>query len=600
MRWLSPLFKKDVWICVLLLAISFLIFSQGLSQHGLEYRDDEIFYFKSTQEMLLNQNYLSPTYFGENRFQKPILYYWFVLMSYKIFGVNWVGARFVAVLFAGFTVCLTWLLARDLFHDRRLASLSAVILLTTVLFVRHAKNAVPDMPLNFFIVLAMYAINRLKSSWGALKEFDGQAGLHETFQGAVASYRWVFIWACALGFMVKGFAALIFPVGVALLYCVLARDGVLLKRLRLGRGMVLVCCICAPWFLYMIYAHGSGYLEYMLVDETKNRLLGAATTDHYVWMKLQAFAQHAVFYLQVLGALFAPWSVFALVAIPWAVFRFFRREDPQSLGFLLLWFFGVYIFFSLMYFTISHYMLVLSTPLAILIAYFFQTVEAKAWMRRLNKGLVIFLLTVGAVAYAVLCVFLAGKSLICLPLVGILYGLMVWIVGRTQRAYMAPMMLGVFLILVLTQSRLLGEAGVTSQSILQRFARTIHQNQDSSMIVGIGSRDIHEKEFQVYFTRRVLKPTFGYEPEHKKRLKAFLDQPRNFYCLMSQRDIQHFIPERIHQFEVIQEEYMMRRRMSIDGGFFKALLKLDQSTIHDYLMEKVVLFKKEQKVGLDV
>ena len=149
--------------------------------HGLEYRDDEIFYFKSTQEMLQNGNILSPTYFGEDRFQKPILYYWMVLLSYKIFGVNWFGARLVAVIFAGLTVCLTWLIGRALFN-RRVAALSAVILMTIPLFFRHAKNAVPDMVLNFFIVGAIYcAIRFVQSTYGIFGESSKDNSIRNKF-----------------------------------------------------------------------------------------------------------------------------------------------------------------------------------------------------------------------------------------------------------------------------------------------------------------------------------------------------------------------------------------------------------------------------------
>ena len=141
-------------IALLLFFFALIFYGRGLNWHGLEYRDDEIFYYKSSQEMLRGHNFLSPTYFGENRFQKPILFYWLVMLSYQIFGLNWFGARIVAVIFASLSVSLTWSLAR-IFFKWRVALLSCLILMTFPLFLRHAKNVVPDMPLNFFIVLAL-------------------------------------------------------------------------------------------------------------------------------------------------------------------------------------------------------------------------------------------------------------------------------------------------------------------------------------------------------------------------------------------------------------------------------------------------------------
>src|SRR3989338_3264208 len=107
--------RREIALCLIFFAVSLFLFTRGLSSHGPEYRDDEIFYYKSTQEMVQSGDILSPTYFQRDRFQKPVLFYWLILFSYKIFGVNWFAARFVAALSAAFTVVLTWLIAKELF-----------------------------------------------------------------------------------------------------------------------------------------------------------------------------------------------------------------------------------------------------------------------------------------------------------------------------------------------------------------------------------------------------------------------------------------------------------------------------------------------------
>src|SRR5437867_3258135 len=143
---ITAYFTKNTVIILFWLVLGLFIFGQNLSLHGIEYRDDEIFYYNSTQEMLKTGNYLSPTYFGEDRFQKPILFYWLILVAYKLSGVSWFSARIVSVFFAALTVGLTWLMARRFFNDK-IATLSALILMTVPLFFRHSKNAVPDMTL---------------------------------------------------------------------------------------------------------------------------------------------------------------------------------------------------------------------------------------------------------------------------------------------------------------------------------------------------------------------------------------------------------------------------------------------------------------------
>jgi len=148
---------KKFKLLLLLFLASVLLYSQNLGVHGIEYRDDEVFYFKSTQEMVESGQILSPTYFGEGRFQKPILFYWLIILAYKVFGFGWFSARIISVLFASLSVCVTWVLAGRLF-DKKVAWLSSVVLMTIPLFFRHAKNAVPDMALNFFIVLSCYFV----------------------------------------------------------------------------------------------------------------------------------------------------------------------------------------------------------------------------------------------------------------------------------------------------------------------------------------------------------------------------------------------------------------------------------------------------------
>jgi len=387
---------RDNFFCLFLILACLFVYTRGLHVHGVEYRDDEIFYYQSTQEMLSTGNYLSPTYFSENRFQKPILFYWLILVSYKVFGSGWFAARFVAAFFAALSVWLTLLIARELF-DRKTALLSTGILMTLPLFQRHAKNAVPDMPMNFFIVLAIYcAIKYIK-------------------EPQLTKFNILFFVSCALGFMVKGFAALIFPIGTVIIFSLLTKRYQLLKDFHFGRGMGILLCIILPWFLYMIHLHGSGYFDYMVVDETKGRLINGRFESN-LHNYFDNLTRHSVFYLSKIGAYFAPWSIFLLGAIPLCIAKIKSDSDQKEEILVVgIWLILVYLFFSSMYFVISHYMLVLSTPFAILVSLFFlEPFGGSHWhqhlCRRLRKSLMIIILSVGCFAFAFLAVFLSQSG----------------------------------------------------------------------------------------------------------------------------------------------------------------------------------------------
>jgi len=591
--------QKEFAICLFLLVFSVLIYARGLNIHGIEYRDDEIFYFKSTQEMVATKNYLSPKYFGEDRFQKPILYYWMIVLSYKVFGANWVGARFVAVLFAGLTVCLTWLLSKRLF-TKNIADLSAVILMTVPLFFRHAKNAVPDMVLNFFIVLAIY--------YAVLVMQATMKGSSQTVEekGDSSKYSILFFTACAVGFMIKGFAAIIFPFLTIIIYSLITRKFKVLSALRFGRGLLIMCVIICPWFLYMIKVHGQEYLNYMLIDETKNRLITDSSGNALLNVAANFF-DHIIFYCGVIVSYFAPWCVFLIAGIPLAIKKIISGDgSKEGLRLMLIWFLVVFLFFSTMYFSISHYMLVLSTPFAVLVSYFLlEQFDPRRSIGRallfLRKYISIFVFTVGMIAFGFLFVFLAGASKWWLVILLIGYFVLLQKMVCSQKPVTAPMILGIFLMFVFAQSTLLDKAGVTTHAALQKFAHTIHQEIQMGLgndaVIGVGSHDIHEKEFQVYFDQRVEKAAGSMADETRAKLKKLFSGKKDIYCLITEKDFNQFLGSSLPgTFEIIQEDYIVRKRFNIDSGFFSALLKLDRKTVHEYMKEKLVLVRKKSNV----
>ena len=65
----------------------FLAFTYNLSEVP-PYHTDENFYVTSTRTMIDSKDYITPTYQGKKRFAKPILFYWLVAASYKMFGIS--------------------------------------------------------------------------------------------------------------------------------------------------------------------------------------------------------------------------------------------------------------------------------------------------------------------------------------------------------------------------------------------------------------------------------------------------------------------------------------------------------------------------------
>jgi hypothetical protein len=371
--------------------------------------------------------------------------------------------------------------------------------------------------------------------------------------------------------------------------------------MRFLRGLTVISVIAVPWFLFMIATHGMSYLDYMIVNETKDRLI-VENEGPAVLGFVRTFLDHAVYYLSVLGNYFAPWSLFLIGALPFAARRSFGKEANRPLLFLLLWFLLVYCFFSSIYFTINHYMLVLSTPFAIMISAFcLKGLERghsnnDPWfiLRKVYPSIVFL---IGGMAYVFLAVFLAGYSMFWLPLITVFLMAVLVYLFKSKSLLSAPLSLGILIIFVFAQSSMMGRAGVTAHAALQKFAETIHHemnNRGERVAIAAGSHDIHEKEFQVYFDQRVLKAAGSDDDYTQSRLEELFNTDKIVYCLITEVDYKKFIENHYNPpIEILQEDYIVRRRMYIDRNFFVALLRLDQERVHDYIKEKLVLVKKE-------
>lgn len=570
--------SKDGRIILGIFLGTILVLVQGLNFHGVEFRDDEVFYFKSTQEMIASGNIFSPTFLGENRFQKPILFYWMILASFKTFGVSWFAARLASVLCAALTVVLTWCLARDLFN-RTTATLSAFLLLTSSLFFRHAKGAVPDMVMNFFIVLAVYSAFKF---------------IQNPMQ---RKYSWGFFVACGLGFMVKGFAAVVVPFLAVIIYAYLIRRSDILRKINFSAGLLILAVIILPWFLYMINRHGAVYTNYMLVEETKNRLISPVPVNFFIKFST-TLINNSCFYVRNLIIFFAPWSVLLIGAIPLAVLNMTQNEEnKKSWGLPAVWFFVVFAFFTCTYITINHYLLILSTPFAILVsAYLLDLNSRSAVTQWLVKGFLIFLMGATLLGLIFLQVFLVSAPGIWVLFYISAFAVYCWLIRRDRSPVIAPLLVAIAITGIFSvQTVFMRKAGLNSHSVWERMAKIIQDDCRGNCAIAIGSRDIHEKEVQVYFDQKLEKIGSDYDALTDTLTKQFVyrEEPQR-YSIITLQDYTMY-PELYDKigFKRIAEDFVTRKRFFLDQRFFYAMVTLNRPTVLDYLKEKVILLRRD-------
>src|SRR5208337_4521510 len=115
---------------------------------------DEAVFSTATKEMVQTGNLITPTYNGEKRYDKPILFYWLMAASYKAFGINNFGARFPSALAASLLAVALFLFVKRT-HGEKKAIYAAFSFVLSIYFLIYSHAAVTDMTLTLFISISL-------------------------------------------------------------------------------------------------------------------------------------------------------------------------------------------------------------------------------------------------------------------------------------------------------------------------------------------------------------------------------------------------------------------------------------------------------------
>ncbi len=319
-----------------LLVLSGLLFFLGLGDMGLTDRDEGR-NAEAGREMFESGDRLTPTFNGELRVAKPVLFYWLMEQSYRLFGVNEFAARFPSALFGVGLILIHYLF---LVHqrDRTVALFGGLMLLLNLEILGLGRVALTDSVLIFFTTASLYGF------W---------LGLHGT--GGVRRWIWAFYIGMALATLTKGPVGFAVPLIVAALYLTWTRRWRdYWQRGVPFAGMLLFILLAAPWYAAMFLVHGDAYAT------------GAkAHTIGRFFSPMEGHQGTIFFYLPVLLLGFFPWS--ALLPVPlyrtlkdWYLVRR-ARAHPDHTGtseldlFAALWLVGVLVFFTASATRLPHY-----------------------------------------------------------------------------------------------------------------------------------------------------------------------------------------------------------------------------------------------------
>ncbi|MCX7983072.1 MAG: glycosyltransferase family 39 protein [Syntrophales bacterium] len=301
---------------------------------------DEARYALIPREMNERGDYITPHLKGVTYLEKPPLVYWLEAICFRLFGESEFSARLPSGLSAWGLVLLIYVIGSSL-KDKQLGLVSAAVFSVSLLPFVLARINILDMPLTFFISLAVWSGYRYltlnRNRWWL--------------------YGLYFFSACA--FLVKGVVGVFFPFSILILWLVWIKSWRKVPSLFSPMGLMILAILIGPW-LWAVQKANPEFLEFFFLRE---HILRYTTTIH-------ERGEPIYYFLPVLlvGAL--PWWLYFLGRGRFLgakeIWHLVRRED--KLKFLMLWILWPLFFFSFSSSKLVPYILPLFPPLAVFFA----------------------------------------------------------------------------------------------------------------------------------------------------------------------------------------------------------------------------------------
>jgi 4-amino-4-deoxy-L-arabinose transferase-like glycosyltransferase len=298
--------------------------------------DSDAVLAQAARTMLQTGDWVTPRLDGVAYLEKPPMYYWPMVVSYKIFGVHDWAAR---IPFALSAMALAWLTtAMGVWaFGKRAGFYAGLCVATCIGLFLFTRILIPDVMLTFTVALAF---------WALLRALDEEEAHPRFWAGVLAA-------SLGTGLLIKSLVGVLFPLAGGIIYLFLTKQLFsprTWKRLRPLSGALIALLIAAPWhilatlrnppYFYFGLHNGPeqyhGFLWFFFINEQLLRFLNLRYPRDYDTVP------RLYFWLFHLLWLF-PWSVY-FPAIAKLSFKPLDRAGKMRLlalcwsGFLLVFF----------------------------------------------------------------------------------------------------------------------------------------------------------------------------------------------------------------------------------------------------------------------
>ena len=289
------------------MALAAMLFLPGIGERIL-YGGDEARYALLARNMVETGDWLVPRIGREVHLEKSPLFIWSIAaLSLGRREVTELTAVLPSALSGIAGVGATLLLGRKMF-DTLTGLLAALTLATTWGYFWHARLALADMMVTFFIVAGLIG-------------FWAGAGSGAARRGPLALF-----WLClGLGYSAKGPAGLM-PIVPCAVFLIVEHGWHGLGRLRPLMGVALVALVSAPWVLAFALQSEESYVTSVLIGD----YLGPR-------LKLWNRFSELFFIVGPIGIGFLPWTLFLPAAVRGGWWSAEDEDVRRRFRFLLIW-----------------------------------------------------------------------------------------------------------------------------------------------------------------------------------------------------------------------------------------------------------------------
>jgi 4-amino-4-deoxy-L-arabinose transferase-like glycosyltransferase len=296
------------------------LFFYGLGAFGL-LGADEPRYAQVAREMLDRSDWVTPTLQGKPWLEKPVLYYWQAMLSFRAFGITARAARVPAAFDAVVIIAAIYFFLRRFRPGSELDG--ALITASCAAVVGFARAAATDMPLAATFTIALL-------------------GWYAWYESRTRIYLAAFYIFLALGTLAKGPVAPALVAVIIFLFAAVKRDWSAIPRTLWIPGIALYLAVMLPWYI-TVQVRNPEFFRVFILEHNLARF------SQDVYHHREPFW----FYLPVFLLAMMPWTLMLILAVAerarliWSEGKqaFSSPEDSWQL-FLLIWMLVPILFFS--------------------------------------------------------------------------------------------------------------------------------------------------------------------------------------------------------------------------------------------------------------